>query len=320
MNQNEKPQPSSGGNPDQSVNSVPLYSKKRVAIPALAILSLVVVGVLFWRLTSAHSISTDDAYVDANRATISSKYSGKIARILAEEGDTVTMGQVLVRLDDSDLNAQEQQAKASFAYAQRNQELSKVNLEKAQEDFARAQVQYSSDIIPKEQFDHAKKELEAARAQDAIALSQIATARAQIGVIQTQQKNIIIAAPMNGVIAKKWAMPGDVVQVAQPILTIFDQAHPWITGNLEETKFGKLHLGQHATITIDTYGNRKFKGKIIQLGANTASQFSLIPPSNASGNFTKVTQRIPVKVALEQGTGTEGLVPGMSAEISIKVQ
>lgn len=303
---------------DQSVDSVPLYRKKRVAVTALVSIVITVSAAIYFYLSSSRVVSTDDAYVDANRVTVSSKYAGKVAQLMVDEGDKVTRGQVLARLDDSDLNAQEAQARAALAFAQKTQELAKVNLEKSQEDFDRAQVQFSSDIIPKEQYDHAKKALEAGKAQASIADAQVATAKAQLGIVQTQLQNIVITAPMDGVIAKRWVLPGDVVQVAQPMLTVYDQEHVWITANLEETKFSQLKLNQEVMISFDSYHGKTFKGNIVQLGANTASQFSLIPPNNASGNFTKITQRIPIKIGVKQGA--EPLLPGMSAEIRIKVR
>jgi len=128
---------------------------------------------------------------------------------------------------------------------------------------------------------------------------------------------------MDGVVAKRWQMPGDVVQMAQPILSIYDLDHLWVTANMEETLFSRFKLGQPVHVLVDSYGGKKFDGKIIQLGSNTAGQFSLMPPNNASGNFTKVTQRIPIKISLEyEGPKNKQgpvLVPGMSVEVRMKI-
>lgn len=309
------------GELEESIDSVPMYRKKRVYVPVLIFLVVAVMGVLYLYFSLKRVVSTDDAYVDADHVTISSKYTGRIAELLADEGSAVQKGQVLARLDDSDLHAQEEQARSALTYAVQNQALAKVNMEKAEEDLDRATVQFNGNIIPKEQFDHAKKAAEAARAQNDIAAAQIGTARAQLGVIRTQLENIIITAPMDGMVAKKWAMPGDVVQIAQPILTIYQVKRLWITANLEETKYSRLSLGQKAEFTLDSFRGRKFRGRVMQLGSNTASEFSLIPPNNASGNFTKVTQRIPVKISIDSDTASGlMLLPGMSAELEIKVE
>jgi membrane fusion protein (multidrug efflux system) len=97
----------------------------------------------------------------------------------------------------------------------------------------------------------------------------------------------------------------------------------WVTANLEETRVAPLHLGDAVAIDVDAYPDDAFTGRIIQLGTNTAAQFSLIPPNNASGNFTKVTQRIPVKISIARvakGSGRTPLLPGMSVEVSVKVR
>ncbi|MCX5778879.1 MAG: HlyD family secretion protein [Elusimicrobia bacterium] len=310
---------------DEPITDVTLYTRKRVMIPLISAGAVVVIACVYWYFSIAGTVYTDDAYVDGNRAIISSKYAGRIAELSVEEGDSVQAGKILVKLDDSDLRAQEKQSQAALDYARHTLELAQVNGTKNEEDYARAESQFTSGVITKEQFDHAKKSLEAARAQNAIAQAQVASASAQLGVVQTQLKNIIIESPMNGVVAKKWAMPGDVVQVAQPILTVYDLDHLWVTANLEETKFGRIRLNQTVYVYLDTYRSHAFIGKVIQLGANTASQFSLIPPNNASGNFTKVTQRIPVKIsiALKDDSGRNGpvrILPGMSAEVRLKIK
>ncbi len=196
-----------------------------------------------------------------------------------DEGDSVKKGQLLVRLDDSDLKAQREQAVAQLDYAEKSLELAKVNLSKTQEDYKRARIQYRNNIIPKEQYDHASRAFEASNAQQSIALAQIESAKAQIGVIDTQLGNTVIIAPMDGVVAKRWALAGDVVQMAQPILSVYDLEHLWVTANLEETKYSHIKLNQKVQIEIDTFEGNKFEGKVIQLGSNTAAQFSLIPPN-----------------------------------------
>jgi len=308
---------------DEMIDSVPLFSRKRVIIPVFIAVFILTAAALYWYLNMAGTVSTDDAFVDGNRVTVSSKYLGRIVVLTVDEVSVVKKGDVLVKLDVSDLNAQERQARASLEYAKQNSELAKVNLEKAEEDFTRAQPQFTGGIISKEQFDHATKAYEAAKAQSAIAAAQVDTAKAQLGVVETQLSNMVITAPMDGVVSKRWALPGDVVQMAQPILSIYDLDHLWVTANLEETSFSELKLGQKVHIYVDSYGGKKFDGKIIQLGSNTAGQFSLIPPNNASGNFTKVTQRIPIKISIEydgpKSKGEPALVPGMSVEVKLKV-
>ena len=318
-----KAAPSNNGG-DESIDEVPLFKKKRMIIPLLLLLTAAAIGGYLWYLNMQDFVSTDDAYVDANSISISSKMLGRINFLGTAEGDTVKAGQVLVKLDDSDLRAQEVSAKAGLALAQNNIPLAQVNLNRAQDDFKRGETEYKSGVITKEQYDHFQSALEAAKAEYNIQLSKIPAAKSQIGLIESQLSNAIITAPMDGVVAKRWVLVGDVVQPGQPIFTIYDLKNLWITANLEETKLTHIRLGESVDIDVDSYPDMKFHGKVIEIGNYTASEFSLIPPNNASGNFTKVTQRVPVKISIEDTANTNGhkpvLRPGMSVEVSVKVK
>lgn len=312
---------------DQSIDEIPLYKKKRVLIP-LIILTLAAAGVIYWYVGTLNFASTDDAYVDGNRVSISSKMLDRIVNLTVDEGDTVSRGQLLVKLDSTDLLAQVNQAKAALQLAKESINLVKINMAKAQDDFDRAQKQYNDKIIPKEQFDHSQKTLEAAKAEFNITLTKITTAEAQLNVLKTQLDNTSIYSPMDGVVAKKWALKGDVVQPGQPIFTIYDLKNIWVTADFEETKLASIHLGDKVDISVDAYPDQQFEGKVYQIGTNTAAQFSLIPPSNAAGNFTKVTQRVPVKISVypvnennqRDPKNIFNLLPGMSVEVKVKVK
>jgi|GEM_PF-5832703 len=196
-------------NESQDVETVPLYRKKRVLIPFFLLIVVATWAVWYWYTNFRAYDSTDDAYIDADRVAISSKMLGRITQLTVDEGDTVKAGQVLVRLDDSDVRAQEQLAKAALISAEQNVELAKVNLEKADEDYQRAEKQYKDTVIPKEEFDHAQKARDVADAQQSIAVAQVGSARAQLGVAQTNLQNTIIVSPMDGVVSKRWALAGD---------------------------------------------------------------------------------------------------------------
>jgi membrane fusion protein (multidrug efflux system) len=297
---------------------------KRVLIP-LFILVLAAAGVAgYWYLYLRGYVSTDDAYIDADDVTISSKILGRIILLTADEGEAVEQGQLLVQLDDSDLVAERTQAEANLEHAQASVSLSKVALDRSQDDFERASIQFKDKVITAEQFDHARQAVEAAEAQRRVALSQVNAARAQLGVVETRLENARITAPMSGVIARRWVIAGDIVQPGQPIFTIYDLEHVWVTANLEETKLASISPGDSVRISVDTYHGRDFTGTVLLIGAAAASKFSLIPPNNASGNFTKVTQRVPVKISIDDpgpaGTPKDALLlPGMSVEVKIRV-
>jgi membrane fusion protein, multidrug efflux system len=314
-------------NTDENINDVPLFRQKKIFIPALIILIAAILGI-YWYIGQLAYVSTDDAVIDGNRLSVSSKILGRIMLLTVDEGDTVKQGQLLVQLDSTDLKAQELQARAALNLARESIKLSNVNLAKAQEDFNRAEEQFNENVIPKEQFDHIQKALEVAKAQLNIDKSKVETAKAQLNVVETELLNTSIYSPMDGVLGKRWVLKGDVVQPGQPIYTIFNLTNLWVTAYLEETKLASINLGDKVDISVDAYPDQNFAGKVYQIGSNTASQFSLIPPSNASGNFTKVTQRVPIKISIEpvNETGHSDpsddikLLPGMSVEIQIVIR
>ncbi len=316
--------PIQNGEGDEDIEDVPLFKKKGVIIPILLVLIAAAIGGYYLYMKMQDFVSTDDAYVNANNVAISTKMLGRIVYLGTDEGDTVKAGQVLVRLDERDLHAEEVSARAALSLAEQSVPLAQVDVNRAKDDFNRAEVQYKGGIITKEQYQHAQQALQAAEAQLAIAQSKIPTARAQLGIVEANLLNAVVKSPIDGVVAKRWVLTGDVVQPGQPIFTIYDLHDVWVTANLEETKLGHIHLGDPVSINVDTYPGMKFTGKVFEIGSYTASEFSLIPPDNASGNFTKVTQRVPIKISIDDPPLASGnkpvLRPGMSVEISVRVK
>jgi membrane fusion protein (multidrug efflux system) len=309
---------------DEDVNDVPLYRKKRILIPFFIFILAVAFGVWYWYKNLRNFVQTDDAYLDADRVSVSAKVLGRIVRITSDEGDAVKKGDLLVQLDDTDIRAQVEQAKANFAFSRDSLPLAKVNLERATEDYDRAEVQIKDAVITKEQFSHAQKTLDGAQAEYAIAQSRIGVAKAQLGVVETQLQNMTLTVPFDGIVAKRWLVEGDVVQPGQPIFTIYDIQRIWVAANIEETKLEKIKLQNNVDVHIDTYPGRVFPAKVGLIGDYTAAEFSLIPPNNASGNFTKITQRVPLRIYLNELTPDlrkeYPLRPGMSVEVKIRIR
>jgi membrane fusion protein (multidrug efflux system) len=298
---------------------------RRIIIPILLLILAVALVAIYWYLFLRGYVSTDDAYIDSDAITVSAKMMGRLETLNAGEGDSITVGQLLAQLDDSDLKAQEAQAKAGLEYVLRSVPLAKIGLDLAKDDFDRASFQYKNKVIPQEEYDHARKALEMARAQHELALSHVNASRAQLDVIETQLENTRVFARKSAIVAKKWVVPGDVVQPGQPILTLYDLEDLWITANIEETKLGAVHLGDSVRVKVDADKKREFTGTVELVGAAAASQFALIPPNNASGNFTKVTQRIPIRISIgdvpPDSTGARfRLIPGMSVEVKIRIR
>jgi membrane fusion protein (multidrug efflux system) len=312
----------------------PKKKKSRIWLPIGGIsLIVILTGIYFYR-DYARYISSDDAKIESDNVSVSSKIMGRINLLHADEGDSVKSGMLIVELDSADLYAQKKQelaakqqqvaarsqSEASYISEQENIKVQEINFAKAQEDYNRAKEQFKGDVITREQIDHFRNAFEAAQAQLAAAKSKLLVSRAQInsaiasvaggeakvGVINSQLNNTRIYAPMNAVVAKRWLLPGDIAQPGQSILSLTSTTNRWVSIYLEETKISDISIGQKMKFTVDAYPSVTFTGKISFIGSNTAAQFSLIPASNASGNFTKVTQRIQVKATIN---GTEDNSP-----------
>ncbi len=305
--------------------SVPIYRKKRIWIPVFLLVLIAAAVYRYWDTNLRGYVSTDDAQIAGHSLAVSAKTLGRIIQLAVEEGDTVQPGQFLVQLDTTDLDAQKSQALANLNYAEKNSILAKANLNEAQEDYNRAALQYKNKVIPQAQYDHSRQALEKARAQYDIALAQIKTAQSQVHVLQTQIQNGRIFSPMAGRVAKKWALVGNVVQPSQPIYTIFDLKNIWVEAYFSETKIKSIRLGDKVDISVDAYPGREFEGKVYLIGSAAASQFSLIPPNNASGNFTKVAQRVPFRISINNPASDSPsdpihLLPGMSVTVKINAR
>lgn len=321
-----------------------------VYIPVTLVVLIVLIGCGYWYREYKRYIKTDDAHIDADNVAISSKILGRVIHLYVDEGDTVKQGKLLAELDSNDILAQKNQAialknqyeaafeqsKAKYKFDVESMSVPEVNLAKAKEDLDRAKKQIAGQVITKEAYDHAikafdaataqyntaKSQLQVSKAQTTSAASAIESAQAQVNVLATQLKNTKLYAPVDGIVAKRWLMVGDITQPGQSIMTINNNSKLWVSVYLEETKVAGLRLNQKAKFSVDAFPDVEFTGKITDIGSNTAAQFSLIPPNNAAGNFTKVTQRIQIKVSID---GTESgvkasdfkLLTGMSVIMKI---
>jgi membrane fusion protein, multidrug efflux system len=322
----------------------------RVYIPLALVIASVLAACWFWYRDYSRYITTDDAHVDADNVNIGSKILGRIAAIYVREGDVVDEGMLLAVLDSSDLVGQRNQALALRAQAMANLSQTKVkynsdekgirvleiNLEKTADDLERAKSQSEGGVITAEQFSHIKKgyetavaQLDAAKTQLLVSQSMISSALAaveasgtQVKVLDIQLKNTRLFAPSDGVLSKRWLLPGDIVQPSQSVFTMTISKNLWVVAFLEETKISEIHTGQKVKFSIDAFPGIWFEGKIFLVGSTTASVFSLIPANNAAGNFTKVTQRIPIRLSIDSANNSRqissfNILSGMSVLVKI---
>jgi len=234
----------------------------------------------------------------------------------------VKKGDLLFVLDDVMLQIEKEKASAGLDHANDEVKLQKIRLDLAKEDLNRAEQQFAGGVISQEAMSRVKKNYEMMEAQLQSINSLADVQEATIKMIETQLKESQIVSPTDGIIAKRWHDPGDVVRAGQTVLSLIDLSNIWITANIEETKLPTIRVGDHVDITVDAYPKLKLEGSVVVVGAAAASQFALIPANNASGNFTKVTQRIPLKISLKKPENTQDLYlrPGMSVKVKIRTR
>lgn len=334
-----------------NVNS--LKNRKAVML-AGAIIGLLLVGGGWWWAVSSGKISTDDARVKANIVNVSTKVAGQVDDILVKEGDYVEAGQIIAKIDSSAWQIQVEQAQANLASSQaklaalqagnRPQQVAQsraaveqasASLANANKNYERAASLFADGAMSAQQRDAAQVALQVAQAQYTAATeglslvsegaseqdrqfaeSQVAQAAAALKNAQLQFNNSTIKAPISGIVAKASLDPGEIVAVGQTLFSITNPADAWVEVNVEETDIGKVQIGQHVAYKLDAYPGKSFSGEVTEVGAATGSQFALLPSDNATGNFTKVTQRIPVKVKVLDA-GSAILKAGMSAVVDI---
>lgn len=157
------------------------------------------------------------------------------------------------------------------------------------------------------------EQVTAMRARASSAQARVEQMKASLAQAELNLQYTVIKAPVRGVVSKKGVNPGQVIQVGQPLLSLVQSDDVWITANFKETQLTDMRPGQRVTVSVDAYEGKTFQGKVDSIAAATGARFSLLPPENATGNFVKVVQRVPVKIALEGGQDPEHLLrPGMS--------
>lgn len=275
-----------------------------------------------WYFHSRSYVWTNDAYLDGYQISISADIEARIIELYVDEGDPVTAGQLLCQLDESIYNSQRQDALTNVAFLEENVKRQRIEMEKLRDIYQVAKQEFDNQIISYIEFDKVEKDYQFAVASLKLAEANLTNGIAKLGVIDELLRHTKIYAPRDGSISKRWVVAGDVAKIGQPLFGLTDVENIWVTANLEETKVAHLRPGDPVDIHIDAYPGQHFAGSVLVVRAAAASQFSLIPPDNATGNFTKVIQRVPVKILLHAPKTKDPLYlyPGMSVEITVKTK
>jgi membrane fusion protein (multidrug efflux system) len=308
----------------------------------------------YYVLVASHYVSTDNAYVGASVAQINSQVSGPLARVAVDETQQVHKGDVLVVIDNSD-------ARIALAHAQADYQhtLQRVSQYYAQRDAAAATVQArlsdvtrtagdydrrknlaESGAISREQLSNASTAAEAAQANLTAARESLqaqselvkgvgianhpetVAARAALEKAELDLSRTVIRAPIDGIVAQRKAQVGQSVQPGQALMTVTPIAQAYVDANFKEGQLSDVRVGQPVELTSDLYGNKVvFHGKVAGMGGGTGSAFAVIPAQNATGNWIKVVQRVPVRIALQpQELTAHPLRVGLSMTATIDTQ
>jgi membrane fusion protein (multidrug efflux system) len=285
---------------------LPIYRRPRaVAIIVVALVVLVAAGGGYW-LHSRGRESTDDAFIEGRIVRISAQVPGEIKELLVNDNQQVQANQVLVRLDDRQYRAAVDQARAELLVAD-------AEAQRTARDSQRAEALFARQLVSAADRDHA---VAAARG----AAGQLESARQRLAQAQLNLSYTVITAPEAGHVTRRSAEEGAYVQVGQALMAIVP-GDLWVIANFKETQLRNMQPGQRVDVKVDAYPHRVFHAHVDSIQRGTGARFSVLPPENATGNFVKVVQRVPVKIVFDDPPDVQfPLGPGMSVVPTVFVR
>ena len=309
--------------------------KKRLIAYIIIIVIALIIAISYYFYYTAHYVSTDDAFVGGQPVLIATHVSGYVSKIYIEDNEHIKKGKLLLEIDPRPFQLKLNEAKVGFEVANSKLDVAKSNYEIAIDaqntaaiDMYRNQLLSTGSAISLEKFEHTIALYQAAKsvvkaAQALIELSQSNVDKAQAGVSQADLtlSYTKVFAPADGYITKKNFDIGSFVTTGSPVMALVLD-NKWINANFKETQITNIRVGQSVDIEIDAYPGKTFKGKVQSIQAGTGAAFSLLPPENATGNFVKTVQRVPIKITFDQlPNPKEYFLPlGLSAEPTVKLK
>jgi membrane fusion protein (multidrug efflux system) len=329
----------------------PNKRKRLLTLLAIVFAAAALAYGVHWFIHGRHHESTDDAYVAGNVVGVTPRIAGTVVAVLADNTDFVRAGQVLVKLDDADARLALARAGADLGEAVRhvrqtfegriqqgaNLAVKRRELERSEADLVRREQAVAVQAVSKEEAEHARaardqarSELDLARAQYAASEAQVAgttviahpavkQAEARLREAYLALRRCVIRAPESGQIAKRSVQVGQQVAAGAPLMAIIPLHQIWVDANFKEDQLQGMGIGQPVELVSDLYGNSvEFHGKVAGFSPGTGSAFSLLPPQNASGNWIKIVQRLPVRIALDpQELARHPLRVGLSMKVTV---
>jgi membrane fusion protein (multidrug efflux system) len=306
----------------------------------------------YFYFTGGRYVSTDNAYVQADQITISPQIAGRVAEVLVRENQAVKAGDLLFRIDEEPLKiavqrleAQAESVRSMLDGARNGYRGAEADLRSADADLHHAQQQYERvqdlrkrGLVAQQALDDAansvastrgKRDANAAavaRAQNLLGglpsaandtLPGYKLAQAQLAQAQLDLSHTEVRAPVDGVIGKTDLQVGEFLTIGQPAMPLVATKTLWVEANFKETDLTNVAIGQTAQIAIDTYPGKHWNARVASISPASGAEFSVLPAQNATGNWVKIVQRIPVRLALDSADGLPQLRAGMSAEVEI---
>lgn len=327
--------------------------KKALGYFITILLLIAIITGVYWFFFVRNYEETEDAYVAGNQVMISAQVSGNVSKINVDDMDFVHAGDVLLQLDDTDLKLHFQQAQDNLASSVRQIEqlgftvkqlqsvlnAKSTALNKAKGDLQRREQLAKTGSIDKETLQHAREAVNMAQADLQATQNQLAANQALLKDLPLREqpavKNAVsaltlawlnlqrsqIVSPVDGYVARRNVQVGQKVAVGSPLMAVVSNQQMWVDANFKETQLGKMRIGQPVKLVFDLYGDDvKFDGKISGISMGTGSAFSLLPAQNATGNWIKVVQRVPVRIDLDpEQVEKYPLRIGLSATVEVNV-
>lgn len=306
--------------------------KKQLFIAATFFASIILLSVLHWLFISRYQEVTDDAYVSGNIVQVTPQTTGTVVAIYTDDTQFVKAGQPLIKLDDTDAQVYLAGCEAELAQTVRQVnslftsnatlrarvDLQQVSLSKAKADLKRRKKLGESGAVSSEELYHSEAAVKAAQAdllgaQEALSANlsltenttianhpQVKAAAARVKAAFINIQRAVILAPIDGYVAKRRVQLGQHVVPGEPLMAVIPLEQVWVDANFKEHQLNNIRIGQTVTLNADMYGSDfEYQGHIVGLAAGTGSAFSILPPQNATGNWIKVVQRLPVRIALD---------------------
>ncbi|WP_422457346.1 multidrug efflux MFS transporter periplasmic adaptor subunit EmrA [Pantoea sp. BJFS-204] len=310
--------------------------KKRKSVLIVLALIFVLIGIawgVYWFLVLRHFQETDDAYVAGNQVQVMAQVSGSVNKVWFEDTDFVKKGDVLVSLDKTDAEQAFEKAQTALATSVRQTHQLMINgkqykasitlqqtaLAQAQADLKRREPLGAANLIGREELQHARDAVATAKAQLDVAIQQYNANQAMILNTSLENQPAVqqsaaelrdawlalqrteIRSPMDGFVSRRSVQVGSQISTSTPLLAVVPATNLWVDANFKETQLAGVRIGQPVTVVADIYGDEVvYQGKVAGLDMGTGSAFSLLPAQNATGNWIKVVQRLPVRIELNQ--------------------